>query len=76
MNPLPCALFSRTRLLWPASHMPPQACPATLEPLRIAVLPSMRVPTELATTKTPEPHLVETVNASTRVSKEPVTKTP
>ena len=76
MNPLPCALFSRTRLLWPASHMPPQACPATLEPLRTAVFPSMRVPTELATTKIPEPQFVETVNPWRRVSNEAATWTP
>lgn len=76
MNPLPCAVFSRTRLLWPASHMPPHACPATLEPLRTAVLPSMRVPTELANTKIPEPQLVDTVNASRRVSNEAATRTP
>jgi hypothetical protein len=76
LYPLLCEVFSRTRLLWPTSHMPPQDAPATVDPFRRVVLPSMSALNELARTKIPDPQVVETVSPSTRASLEPVIWTP
>jgi hypothetical protein len=76
LYPFAFDVFSRTRLLWPTIHMPPHDSPATVDPLRTVVLPSMRAPNELARTWTPEPQLVEIVSPSMRTSVDPVTRMP
>ena len=73
-KPLPDARFSRTRLLWPAIQTPPQG--AAADPFRTDVVPSTKVPKELAAMNTPDPQLVEAVRFSTRTSREPATQTP
>jgi hypothetical protein len=66
--PLPCAAFSRPRLLWPITHMPPHNRPGALEPLRVATLPSTSVPNDEASTRMPDMQLVDTVRFSMRAS--------
>ncbi len=65
-KPLPCARFSRTRLLCPAIQTPPQG--AAADPLRTDVMFSTSVPNEVAPMKTPDPQLVDAVMFSTRAS--------
>jgi hypothetical protein len=65
-KPLPDMRFSRTRLLCPAIQTPPQG--AAADPLRTDVIPSTKVPKELAAMKTPDPQFVDAVMFSTRAS--------
>ena len=57
--PFPCVAFSRTRLLCPATHMPPHEAP--VDPFRTDTMPSTSVPKAVAAMNTPEPQLVEAV---------------
>jgi hypothetical protein len=74
--PLPCVAFSRTRLLWPAIHMPPHDAPAPVDPLRTEMTFSTSVENEVAAMKTPDPQLVDAVTYSTRASVDASTATP
>ena len=62
-KPLPCVEFSRTRLLWPAIHMPPHDAPALVAPLRTDVMPSTSVPKDVTAMNTPAPQLVDAVRS-------------
>ena len=70
-NPLPLVEFSRTRLLWPAIHMPPHDAPALVDPLRTDVIPSTSVPNDVAAMNTPAPQLVDAVRSWMWVSVDP-----
>jgi hypothetical protein len=74
--PFPCVAFSRTRLLCPATHMPPHEAPAPVDPFRTDTMPSTSVPKELPAMNTPAPQLVDAVMSWTRTSFEAATETP